>query len=242
MLPITSLLRKGQQFRWTPAAQNAFERLKSLFTNAPVLRHFDPELPITLFTDSSGFALSGIICQLFNNHLHPIAFWSRKCSPAECNYDIHDREMLAIIESMKHWRHYLEGSKHPIKICTDHKNLETFMTTKVLNRRQARWAEFLSAYDFVLVPIPGSKNPADGPSRRPDYAQDIELPSGTLIPKSALRLLNPSDPTPSTSQEIVSTISTSLEPSVTLMQRIIEALSHDSLAAGQRENPQPPWS
>ena len=63
------------------------------------------------------------------------------------------------------------------------------MSTKLLNHRQARWAEFLSGYDFVLVHIPGSKNPADGPSRRPDYAEGVEVPSGTLIPRSALRML-----------------------------------------------------
>ena len=63
------------------------------------------------------------------------------------------------------------------------------MTTKILNRRQARWAEILSGYDFVLDHIAGSKNPADGPSRRPDYAENVDLPSGTLIPQSALRFL-----------------------------------------------------
>ena len=97
--------------------------------------------------------------------------------------------MLTIIESMKHWRHYFEGAKYPIQIYSDHKNLEIFMTTKILNRRQARWAEFLANYDFVLVHIPGKKNPADGPSRRPDYMENVEIPTGTLIPKSALRML-----------------------------------------------------
>jgi RNase H-like domain found in reverse transcriptase/Reverse transcriptase (RNA-dependent DNA polymerase)/Integrase zinc binding domain/Chromo (CHRromatin Organisation MOdifier) domain/Integrase core domain len=191
VLPITSLLRKGQPFVWTPKAQAAFDELKSAFSSAPILRHFDPELPISLHTDSSGFALSGILSQLFEGEWHPVAFWSRKCITAECNYDIHDREMLAIVESMKHWRHYLEGSKYSVRVYSDHKNLESFMTTKMLNRRQARWAEILAGYDFVLVHTPGEKNPADGPSRRPDYAQDVEVPSGALIPPKALRLLPP---------------------------------------------------
>jgi len=78
--------------------------------------------------------------------------------------------MLAVVESMHHWHYYLEGSCHPIQVFSDHKNFEPFMTTKVLNRRQARWAELLAGYDFVLVHLPGVKNPADGPSRRPDYA------------------------------------------------------------------------
>ena len=164
ILALTNLLRKSQKFQWTSDAQKAFEKLKALFTTAPILKHFDPDLPITLHTDSSGAAISGIISQTHHGTLHPIAFWSRKCLPAECNYDIHDREMLAIIESMKHWRHYLEGAKYPIQIMSDHKNLETFMTTKILNRRQARWAEFLASYDFILTHIKGTKNPANGPS------------------------------------------------------------------------------
>ena len=65
------------------------------------------------------------------------------------------------------------------------------MSTKVLNRCQARWAELLASYDFVLVHIPGIRNPADGPSRRPDYAHDLQHPSGSLIPSCALRLLPP---------------------------------------------------
>ena len=70
---------------------------------------------------------------------------------AERNYDIHDKEMLAIIASFKQWQRYLEGASHPIAIYTDHKNLEYFMTTKILNRRQARWAQELSAYDFRII-------------------------------------------------------------------------------------------
>ena len=266
-MPITSLLRtKGNPpFEWTPAAQEAFDRLKYLFTSAPILRHFDPDLQITLHSDSSGFALSGIISQPHLDHnghslLHPVTYWSRKCTPAECNYDIHDREMLAIVECMKHWRHYLEGSKYPVNVRSDHKNLERFMTTKILNRRQARWAEILSGYDFVLDHITGSKNPADGPSRRPDYAENVDLPSGTLIPQSALRFLPPhllpprAGPAPGNSS-ILASAEASLSSSGTrrlasntpvfanlavftvessLRQRILDALSVDPVADEQR--------
>jgi len=187
VLPITHLLQKGQRFVWSAEAQASFDKLKSLFMSAPVLCHFDPELPVTLHADSSGFAISGIVSQPdANGILHPIAFWSRKCIPVECNYDSHNREMLTIVECFKHWHHYLEGSKHPIHVHSDHKNLETFMSTKILNCHQAHWAEFMSGYDFVLDHILGSKNPADGPSRSPDYAKDVDVPSGTLIPPKAL--------------------------------------------------------
>jgi len=133
--------------------------------------------------------ISGVVSQLHDPHWHPVAFYSRKCTPAECNYDIHDRELLAVVESMRHWRHYLEGFRNPVQILSDHENLKIFMSTKALNRRQARWAELLANYDFVLIPIPGTKNPSDGPSRRPDYAQDVPVPTGSLIPPNALRLL-----------------------------------------------------
>src|SRR5271170_5948468 len=112
--------------------------------------------------------------------------------------------MLAIVESMRHWRHYLEGSRHPIQVLSDHKNLTTFMSTKTLNRRQARWAELLADYDFVLVHLPGKTNPADGPSRRPDYAEN-PLPTGSLILPQALRLL-PTSPSPSPSPSFPASI------------------------------------
>lgn len=247
--PITRLLRKNQKFLWSPDCQAAFDKLKQLFTSASILRHFNPDLPITLFADSSGFALSGILCQPDPDTglLRPVAFWSRKCIPAECNYDIHDREMLAIVECFKHWRHYLEGSKHPVRVRSDHKNLESFMTTKILNRRQARWAEILSGYDFVLDHVPGSKNPADGPSRRPDYAKNIDPPSDALIPPSALRLLSPeslpSDALPASSASSTSVnllsyfLNASVEsPSDSLRHRIISALNSDPLANTHRKD------
>src|SRR5262245_28130281 len=190
VMPITSLLKtKGNpKFNWDEKAQLAFDTLKLRFSSAPILRHFDPDLPIRLHPDASDFAISGILSQLYNNQRwHPIAYWSRKCVAAEMNYDIHDKEFLAIVEYMKHWRHYLEGSKKSIEVLLDHKNLSALMTTKVLTRRQARWAEILAEYDVVLPHGPGKKNPADGLSRRLDYAEDIEPLEGYVVPRNAFR-------------------------------------------------------
>jgi len=124
--PITILLRKSRRFHWSSEAQSTFDELTRRFTTAPVLKHFDPELPIHLHTDSSGFAISGIVSQLHDPVWYPVAFYSRKCTPAECNYDIHDRELLAIVETMRHWRHYLEGSRNPVQVLSDHDNLKIF--------------------------------------------------------------------------------------------------------------------
>ncbi|RAL63592.1 hypothetical protein DID88_003636 [Monilinia fructigena] len=85
------------------------------------------------------------------------AYFSAKHSAAECNYEIYDKELLAIIKSMEEWRPELQGSQQEFEILTDHKNLEYFTTTKALNQRQVRWSEFLSHYNFRIVYRPGSK-------------------------------------------------------------------------------------
>lgn len=85
----------------------------------------------------------------------------------ELNYEIHDKEMLAIIRAFNHWRAELQSSRHQIEVFTDHKALEYFMPTEVLNSRQARWAQMLSEYNFIIKYRAGKANAAaDAPSRR----------------------------------------------------------------------------
>jgi hypothetical protein len=185
--PITDLLKKetSNKWEWTREADAALQKLKRAFTEAPILQHLDAEKPITLQTDASGFAIAGIINQFDGfGVLRPTSFYSRKCSPAEQNYDTYDRELLAIVVAMKQWRHHLEGARYKILIQCDHKNLVYFQTTKVLSRRQARWAEIPSAYDFTIEHLDGTKNPADRPSRRPDYEEGYERPSARLLATS----------------------------------------------------------
>ena len=89
------------------------------------------------------------------------------------NYNVHDKELLAIVESFKIWKVYLEGAKHEVQVFTDYKNLMSFTSTKVLNRRQVRWSEELSSYNFRIQYRKGSENGrADALSRRSDYFQD----------------------------------------------------------------------
>jgi len=88
----------------------------------------------------------------------------------ERNYEIHDKEMLAIIRVLEKWRHFLEGATHPVEIWTDHKNLKYFMTTKKLNCRQARWSLHLARFDFLLHYRPGrTMGKPDALSRRADH-------------------------------------------------------------------------
>jgi len=93
----------------------------------------------------------------------------------ERNYEIHNKEMLAVVRCLEAWRHYLEGAKFKFKIWTDHKNLQYFMISQKLNRRQARWALYLSQFNFALKYIPGkSMGKTDGLSKRLDWQEEVE--------------------------------------------------------------------
>jgi hypothetical protein len=88
----------------------------------------------------------------------------------ERNYKIHDTEMLAIIQGLEEWRHYLEGVRHPVEIWTDHKNLEYFQVAQKLNCQQAHWSLYLSHFDFTLYHKPGqSMGKPNTLSRRADH-------------------------------------------------------------------------
>ncbi|SLM35180.1 Ribonuclease H-like domain [Lasallia pustulata] len=105
-----------------------------------------------------------------------------KLAPAELNYKIHDKELLVIVDALKQWRVYLEGSKTEVKVYLDHKNLESFTTTKVLNWRQVQWSEELAAYHFWLYYQKGSLNgQANALSRRADYVTDIPKTAGQIL-------------------------------------------------------------
>jgi hypothetical protein len=166
--PLTQLTREDTPFLWTDKHTQAFNKLKNAFTSATLLAHFNPEKPLVLETDASDFALAGILSQESEEGiLKPIAFFSRKMVPAELNYEIHDKEMLAIISCFKEWRQYLEGTF--TEVLTDHKSLEYFTTTKQLNRRQGRWSQFLQDFHFIIKYRPGSQGTKpDALTRRPD--------------------------------------------------------------------------
>ncbi|EEA26632.1 retrovirus polyprotein, putative [Talaromyces marneffei ATCC 18224] len=111
-----------------------------------------------------------------------VAYYSKKLIDAELNYEIHDKELLAIIRALQHWRVYLEGAKYLVRIITDYKNLTYFTTTKVLMRRQARWSEIFGNYYFIIEHYKGKENErADALSRRPDHEEGIKTPELALL-------------------------------------------------------------
>jgi hypothetical protein len=161
---------KGQNFDWNQhqAGRIAFEALKEAVLSALILAHFDHSKESFVEVDSSDYVQGGVLSQKGDDGLlHLVAFFSRKLSPAECNYEIYDKELLAIVEAFEQWRPELEGTELPIQVITDHKALEYFMTTKRLTRRQARWALALADYKFQITYRPGKQNgKADALTRR----------------------------------------------------------------------------
>lgn len=243
VVPLNALTRKDaveQPFALTPAAAEAFHTLKRAFTSSPLLRHFDPSLPCTLRTDASDFAIAGVLHQPdAQGFLHPVAYFSRKLSPAEINYDVHDKELLAIVESFRDMRAWTIGTAMPVSVISDHKNLEYFMSSRVLNRRQARWSMFLSEFNFRLDYAPGLKNPADAPSRRPDFAPRegddvLRLQEQVLLtPLHTERLYPssqgaPSPARPSTSPTTIASLTTLAVDNSEMLQRFQDAYRADT--------------
>ncbi|KAK3515691.1 hypothetical protein QTP70_028534 [Hemibagrus guttatus] len=138
--PLTNLLRnKPKSLTWTPTTLQAFDTLKQAFTTAPLLVHPDPECPFVVEVDASTTGVGAVLSQQQGKplRLHPCALFSRKLNTAEANYDIGNRELLAVKLALEEWRHWLEGAKHPFTVLTDHKNLEYLRAAKRLNPRQA---------------------------------------------------------------------------------------------------------
>jgi len=136
VIPLTRLTRKDASWNFDENCRKAFNTLKQAFTSAPILTHWVPDTQLIVETDASDYALAAILSIVTkNNEIYPVAFHSRTFSAPELNYNVYDKELLAIFEAFKIWRHYLEGSTLPIDVVTDHKNLEYFLTTKVLTRR-----------------------------------------------------------------------------------------------------------
>ena len=154
--PLTNLTKKGTKFSWTSDCQQTFNTMKKAFTSDLILMHFDPDKKIVVETDASDFVSAGILSQYDEKDiLRPVAYFSKKHNPAECNYEIYDKELMAIVRAFEEWRSELEGSAQPIDVISDHKNLEYFTSTKLLSRRQARWSEFLARFDYKIVYRPG---------------------------------------------------------------------------------------
>ena len=174
--PLHELTHKDALFRLTDACREAFSKLQELLTTAPLLAHYNPKLPSQVETDASDGVIAGVLSQEHSKGVwKPVGYFSKTMSPAELNYPIHDKELLAIVKSLQQWRADLARTDSVIRVWTDHRALEYFMTTKQLNQRQARWAEVLAEFYFSITYRPGSNNVlVDTLTRREQDVKDQE--------------------------------------------------------------------
>ncbi len=187
---LNELTKKNVPWEWTEEREEAFQRLKRLICEEPVLLMPKLKQPFELEVDASNYAIGATLNQKDEHDCwHPVAYYSTTLSETERNYDIYDKELLAVVKSLRHWRTYLAGAPHQIVIHTDHSNLLYWKEPRKISRRIAREFQELQEYNFVLKHMVGSKNArADALSRRPDYdtGEDdndnvIVLPSEVFI-------------------------------------------------------------
>lgn len=211
--PLTDLTQKDNPFLWTSMAEDAFQKLKRIFLSEPALAQFDFNKVTRIECDSSGWCIGGTLLQPNSDGLFvPCAFFSKKLSPAECNYEIYDKEMLAIIRSLEEWDSELRGLPE-FEVWSDHKNLEYFMTVRRLTERQVRWSSTLSCYNFKIRHIDGKSNVlADALSRR-----DQDLPSDhqdNRLQERYIQLIKPEEVIQEGSPVHVSPVSMSPAPAI----------------------------
>ena len=123
------------------------------------MQHFDWTHEVTVEINTSDTVIAGVLLQKNENSwLQPVAYFSSKMFSAEINYDIYDKELLAIIQVFEEWCSELKDSEKPVQVLCDHKNLEWFMTTKSLSQWQTHWSEFLSQFNFKIIYRPSCFN------------------------------------------------------------------------------------
>jgi L-rhamnose mutarotase len=193
--PLLLLTHNTTPWQWSDEQQQAFEKLRNLMCQQPVLKQPDFTKPFAVFTDASAYGVGAILSQEGGPNAqnrtkhHPIAYYSATFTETERNYNVYDRELLAIMKAITHWRPYLIWTKEPFKIFTDHANLLHWKSPWKLNRRTARWHGELQDYNFMLHHVPGKNHTAADALSRPsgtdtgknDNQQMVMLPEPLFI-------------------------------------------------------------
>jgi hypothetical protein len=221
-----------------------------LILEGGLLAHYSPTRQTRIETDASNGVSAGVLHQLQDDkEWKPVAFFTKTMAPEEIRYEIHDKEMLAVMRGLEEWRPELIGLQTgPFLIITDHKALEYFTTKRLLNARQARWADKLADYHFQITYRPGASNVvADALSRKQDILRtqkdkDTAARTTTLLPASVIAIVDiaaekpqvvedlPNDYEPEKTQEPL-TKSTGKLDAIQLIDRLLhENRTHKSLA------------
>lgn len=154
---LTSQKKDSPPFSWTTEADNAFHKLKEFLISAPVLSCPDYELPFEVHTDASNYGIGGMLTQTIAGKEHPVAYMSKSLSQSEKNYSITERETLAVLTAIEHWRCYLDNGK-AFTVYTDHSALKWFLSLSNPTGRLARWGVRLSSFNFEIKHRKGADN------------------------------------------------------------------------------------
>lgn len=171
--PLHKLTQKDVKFKWTPACEDAFRKLKSALTTAPVLGYPDFGKEFILDTDACREGCGAVLSQLEEGQERVIAYSSKKFKKAERQYSVTRQELLAVVMAVKHFRHYLYGRRFRVR--TDHGSLRWLLNFKDAEGQMARWLETLSMFEFTIEHRPGTQHRnADAMSRRPQEESESD--------------------------------------------------------------------
>ena len=203
--PLILLTKKATPFYWEDPQTRAFETLKTLMCRKPILRQPDYSRPFFVSTDASAYGVGAVLSQEGEINprtkkptQHPIAYYSATFTPTERNYDIYERELLAVLKALEHWRPHVATTEIPVTVLTDHANLTFWKIPRKVNRRVARWFTTLQDYNLVFKHIPGKLHAAPDMLSRPPGADhgEEENQNVTLIPpESFIRVARDDSPT-----------------------------------------------
>lgn len=193
--PLLQLTRKDVSWKWRNEEESSFQTLKDKLTSAPILVHYNPRAQTQLETDASDGIVAGVLSQQTCQGWQPVGFFSKVMTEAEMRYDIHDRELLAVVRSLGNWEAELQGLQTSFTIITDHRALEYFSKKRKLNGRQIRWQQEFTKYNCKLVYRPGKDNAAaDSLSRKSEVLttqrerKEADYTS-VLLPKTNLQTI-----------------------------------------------------
>uniref|UniRef100_A0A0W0GFR5 Pro-pol protein n=1 Tax=Moniliophthora roreri TaxID=221103 RepID=A0A0W0GFR5_MONRR len=230
--PLHDLTKKNVPFKWTKLCQIAFEIMKLKFLQQLILKMPDDTQPFIIEADASKWATGAVLRQKdTDNEFHPCGYLSHALTETEWNYEIYDRELLAIVNTLKAWEHYLLGSTHPVTILSDHKNLSYFRTAQKLNPRQARWSLYLSQFELQLIHVPGTRMvQSDALSRRLDLMENedtdnedvVVLPDKLFINTIDMELKDMLEEALLTDEFFKMTVESLLEKEVTLIKSSLQ--------------------
>jgi hypothetical protein len=189
--PLIDLTRKATPFHWEEPQVKAFETMKTLMCSKPILRQPDYTKQFYLATDASAYGVGAVLLQEGEINprtnkptQHPITYYSATFTPTERNYDIYERELLAVLKALQQWRPHLAVTEIPVIVLTDHANLTFWKNPKTVNRRVARWFNILQDYNLQIKHVPGKLHAAADMLSRPPTSDKGENDNWdlTLLP------------------------------------------------------------